>query len=89
MPTSIISNVITDASGVPLAGVPITITLVAYGAFRVSDSSELAPQLTVTTDTTGTWSVALERTSNITPADSFYHVDEQIPSAQGAITESW
>lgn len=83
MPTSIISNVITDASGTPLAGVPVIITLVPHAAFRVSDSSEVAPRQTVTTDTTGTWSMALERNSNITPADSFYDVEEQLPTTQG------
>lgn len=83
MPTSTISNTVTNPSGTALAGVPIIVRLVPRGGFRITDASEVTPVVTTTTNASGVWSLALERNSNITPANSYYEVEEQCTAAQG------
>lgn len=81
--TSTITNTVKDLNGTPIVGVSVDILLKPSGAFRIDDSTEIAPKETVVTDVNGTWSVNLERTSNISPANSHYLVTEKIPVANG------
>lgn len=81
--TSTISNTIKDLNGTAIAGVSVDILLKPQGAFRIDDNTEIAPKETVVTDVNGTWSINLERTSNISPANSYYSVTEKIPVANG------
>ena len=83
MPTSVISNVVTDPNGVAVADCPVIIRLQPAGSFRITDDSEIAPVVETITDDTGLWSIALEETSNITPANSYYEVEERIPAHRG------
>lgn len=85
MATSVISNTITSPDGTPIANVPVTITLVPAGAFRIDNSFDMAPvdQPTITSSGGGNWSATLEQNANLTPAGSYYLVTEQIPQAQG------
>ncbi len=83
MPTSTITNTVTGPSGTALANIPVKVSLYPKGAFRISDSSEVATQVFTTTNASGVWSLALEQTANISPANSYYVVEEQIPQYQG------
>lgn len=83
MATSIISNTVTNPSGTALEGVPVVVRLVPGGGFRISDSSEVTPKVTTVTDSSGDWSLVLEENANITPANSYYEVEEQLTAAQG------
>lgn len=84
MATSTISNTVTDANGVAVADCPVTIRLIPRGAFRIDTNTEIAPVVHTTTDATGLWSVTLEENANITPANSYYEVEESIPTRRGA-----
>lgn len=83
MATSTISHTITGPTGTALSGVPIIIRLVPRGAFRTADGSEVAPVYTTTTNASGQWSATLERNSGISPANSYYEVEQQLTQAQG------
>jgi hypothetical protein len=83
MPTSAMTNTITDATGGALASVSVVIRLRPPGARRVSDNSEVAPAVTVTTNASGIWTANLEQTSNISPAGSYYEATELVASTQG------
>lgn len=83
MATSTISNTIEDPSGGDVEGIAVTVTLMPTAGFRVSDAVEVARTVSTTTDTNGAWSLALERNSNITPANTYYRVVEEIPASQG------
>lgn len=83
MATSTISNTIEDPSGGDVEGILVTVTLMPTGGFRISDSVEVGRTVSTTTDTNGAWSLALERNSNISPANTHYLVTEHIPESQG------
>lgn len=88
MPTSTISNIITDPRGIPLAGVGVTVQLQPGPGFRLSDGSEVSGSVQAVTNAAGLWSLALERNSNITPAGSYWLVSEDIPAGAGG-QRSW
>jgi putative SOS response-associated peptidase YedK len=83
MATSIITHTITGPTGTALSAVPVIIRLVPRGAFRTADGSEVAPTYVTTTNASGVWSATLERNSGISPANSFYEVEQQLSPAQG------
>lgn len=83
--TSTISNVVKDPSGAALVGVPVSVTLMPAGGFRVDDATEVARAYNTVTDGSGSWSIALERNSNITPSNTTYEVVELIPAANGGL----
>lgn len=87
MPTSSISNVTKDLNGNVVPLVPVVITLQPPGGFRISDSSEVAPEYSTTSDAGGSWAVALEQTSNISPTGSYYVAQEQYPASAGGYRE--
>lgn len=83
MATSTISNTIKDLNGDPVEGVVVIVRLLPGTGFRIAEGTEIAPQDTTVTDSNGLWSIALEQQANITPADTGYEVEEQIPDAKG------
>lgn len=83
MATSTISNTITDPNGVAVASVPVTVRLMPAGGFRIDTFTEVARVVTTTTNGSGTWSLALERNSNITPDNSWYEIVEDVPGTAG------
>lgn len=86
MATSTISNTILDLEGNAVASVPVVVTLMPSGGFRSDTFTEVARQVTTTTDSNGLWSLSLERNSNIVPEGTFYVVDEHIPTDKGGAT---
>lgn len=87
MPTSVISNVTKDINGNVAANVTVVIFLQPPGGFRITDASEVAPEYSTVSNGSGSWSVALEQTSNISPSGSYYIVQEQYADAQGGYRE--
>lgn len=95
MGTSTITDVITDVTGAVVAtssGVAINIRLVSaggqVGGFRISDGTEVASQTQISATTAGSFSVALENNTNITPTGTFYTVEAINPSSYGG-TREW
>lgn len=88
MATSVISNTITDLDGTAISGVVIVVRLKPGPGFRTADSTEVASQDSTTTNSTGFWSLTLERNAGIEPNGSYYEVEEQIPDANGGL-RSW
>jgi hypothetical protein len=84
MATSTISNTCTDPSGVAVASVTVKATLVpALRAFRTGPATEVAAVVSTVSNGSGAWSLVLERNADITPAGTYYIVEEQIPAASG------
>lgn len=83
MATSTITNTITDPSGTAVANVRVIVRTCPRGSFRTADGSEVAPTVETTTNASGVWSLSLERNSGITPANSYYEVEEQLPINKG------
>lgn len=83
MPTSVISNTCLTATGEGLAGVEVTATLWPGPGFRVADDSEVAGVVRTDTDATGDWSLALEETAGISPAETAYVIEEKFPDRHG------
>lgn len=81
MATSTITNTVTDPSGAAVVGARIVARLVPSPAFRIAEGSEIKQLVETVTDASGNWSLALERTANITPANSNYEVTEYLPDA--------
>ena len=88
MATFTVSNTILTPAGNPVAGVQVLIFLRPEGCFRTSDKSELVSPLIVTTNASGTWSTPLEDNLNITPAGSYYEIEERVPPMYGG-TQIW
>lgn len=65
-----------------MSGVTVVCTLKPYG-FRISDGTTIARRQTTTTNGSGVYTFTLEETSNITPAGSWYEIEEQTPTASG------
>jgi hypothetical protein len=81
--TSIITGNITNASGTALANVAVKVRLLPRPAYKTSTGAELSPTIEFTTDASGNYAMTLERTADITPANSFYEVTEYIPTRYG------
>lgn len=81
MPTSIISGTVVDPSGTPQASTAVRARLVPKGATRISDNSTISEIESTTTNSLGNWSLTLEEQSNISPANSYYAVEEVLLSS--------
>ncbi|HET7486841.1 MAG TPA: LamG-like jellyroll fold domain-containing protein [Acidimicrobiales bacterium] len=83
MATSTITNVAKDPSGVAVAGITVIATLRPGPGFRVDDGSEVTAIKTTTSAGDGSWSLALERNANITPAGSWWEIEEVFADTAG------
>ena len=79
MATSAITNTLTDALGTALAGIRVVARLIPTPAFRTATAVEISPLTETETDASGNWSLALEETAGITPANSRYEIIEYVP----------
>lgn len=77
-----ITNTLKDPSGTAVSGATITAKLMPCGGFR-SDNSEVTPIETTTSDGSGNWTLSLERNDQITPANTYYEITEDMGSTQG------
>lgn len=87
MPTGALSSTITDPSGTAIVGVVVNARLKPRGGFR-ADATEVSNLESTTTDASGNYSFTLEYNSNITPAGTYWEVEEQIPDASGG-PQTW
>lgn len=83
MATSNITNRILDPSGTAIASVTINARLKPGPGFQSDTFEEIAGLETTTTDANGDWTLTLERNSGITPANSYWEIEEKIPEANG------
>ncbi|MGH7432352.1 MAG: hypothetical protein ACREJL_01225, partial [Candidatus Methylomirabilales bacterium] len=83
MATSTITNTIRDLNGDPVSGVSVIARLRPGPGFRVSDGAELVPEETTTSDVNGAWTLTLERNLDITPAGSWYEIEEDLTIPRG------
>jgi hypothetical protein len=88
VPTSTITGTVTDPTGVAVSGAVVVCTLMPTGGFRTADGSEVARAVSTTTNASGVYSFALERNSGISPANTYYQIEERIPAANGG-TKVW
>lgn len=88
MATSNITNTVTDPSGVAVGACRVVARLMPVPGFRISDSSEVARTVETLTNGSGLWTLALERNSNISPANTYYEVTEYVPVNRGG-TRVW
>jgi hypothetical protein len=86
--TSTITGTVTDPTGVAVSGAVVVCTLMPTGGFRTADGSEVARAVSTTTNASGVYSFALERNSGISPANTYYQIEERIPAANGG-TKVW
>lgn len=87
--TSIGFRTITDPSNVPIAGVVVIARLRPVKAgIRVDDLSVITGELRAVTDVNGSYSLTLERNGNITPANTYWEIEERIPRTKGG-TKTW
>ena len=80
------SNITSQITTPNQAGITVTATLV-NGFFKVDSFDEIVGVVTTTTDGSGNWTLALERQSNIAPANSYWIVREDIPATYGGARE--
>src|SRR5690348_5867699 len=79
MATSVISNTVIDPSGNPVPFATVVATLVVP-AFLTATGIEVATQVTTTANASGVWSLALERNADLTPAGTYYIIDQLLPA---------
>lgn len=79
MATSTITNTVKDPAGNNLPGVRVVARIHPHPAFRTVAGSEIAPVVEAVTDSNGQWSLALERTADITPSNTYYEIIEYTP----------
>ena len=84
MATGVITNTTRNPSDVVVANVPVVARLRPAPGFRISDSTEITQIVETTSNSVGFWSLALEQTSNITPANSWWEIEEQFTPANGS-----
>lgn len=88
MSTSAITNTIKDPAGTGVAGVVVTAYLQPSAGFRISDNTEVAQAVSTTTNGSGLWTLNLEQTANINPANSWYLIVEAVPDSAGG-SNTW
>lgn len=77
-------NTILDPAQLPIAGVQVTAKLMPTAGFRLSvPLSEVARQVTTISNAVGYWELPLESYLNITPANTYYEIVEEIPQVDG------
>lgn len=91
MTTSVISHTEIDPNNNPVPSYPVNVRLTTAagqtGGFRLSDGTGISSVYPLTASTAGAWSVALERSTGITPGGSFYVAEMQIGSTAGGTRE--
>lgn len=83
MSTSTVSNIVRDVTGAVVPNVLVTAQLLPGSAFRTSDFTEVASLASVTSAADGSWSMVLERNSDIVPEFTYYVITENIPASRG------
>lgn len=83
MTTSTITGTIKDGSGTALEGVKVVCRLFPRPAFVSATGVEVSPSVETTTNSSGVYTLALERTAGITPSDSYYEITEYISDRYG------
>lgn len=77
-------NTILDPAQLPVANVLVTATLKPTAGFRLSlPLAEVARTVSTTSSATGYWELPLESWLNITPANTWYEIVEEIPQVDG------
>lgn len=83
MPTGTLSNRILDPSGTAQVGVTVTARLMGergpVSGFRIDTGYEVTSAEQTTSDSSGDWSMTLERNSNISPAGTYWEITEEVP----------
>lgn len=77
-------NTILDPAQLPIAGVAVTASLKPTAGFRLTPPlAEVARTVNTVSSATGYWELPLESWLNITPANTWYEIVEEIPQADG------
>lgn len=77
-------NTILDPAQLPVPGVLVNATLKPSAGFRLSvPQAEVARTVTTVSNAVGYWELPLESWLNITPANTYYEIVEQIPQVDG------
>lgn len=77
-------NTILDPAQLPVVGVKITAQLMPTAGFRLSvPLSEVARTVNTISNSVGYWELPLESYLNITPANTYYRIIEEIPQVDG------
>ncbi len=77
-------NTILDPAQIPIPNVLVTARLMPTAGFRLSlPLAEVARTVSTTSSATGYWELPLESWLNITPANTWYEIVEEIPQADG------
>lgn len=77
-------NTILDPAQLPIAGVNVTARLMPTAGFRLTAPlSEVARTVNVISNSVGYWELPLESYLNITPANTYYEIVEEIPITDG------
>lgn len=88
MATSAITNSVKDATGVAVSGAKVRIRLMPCAGFKITDGQEVAQRCDTVTDASGNWTATLEQNINISPAGTYYEVEEFIPVTSGG-SKKW
>ncbi len=87
--TSTIFNTITDPSNDPVVGAVVIARLKPINsAVRVDDATEISGEVRAVTDVNGYYELELERNGNITPANTYWEIEERVPRSKGG-TNVW
>lgn len=78
MPVGLLVDRIVDGAGHGVPGLTVIAIPRPLGATRISDGSDISAVSTVTA-ADGSYQLALEQDGNMSPADSYWEIDEQIP----------
>lgn len=77
-------NTILDPAQIPIPNVTVTATLKPTAGFRLSlPLAEVSRTVTTQSSLTGYWELPLESYLNITPANTWYEIVEEIPQVDG------
>lgn len=77
-------NTILDPAQLPVSGVLVTARLMPTAGFRLSlPLAEVARTVSTVSNSVGYWELPLESWLNITPANTWYEIVEEIPQADG------
>lgn len=77
-------NTLLNPSSLPIVGVEVTATLKPTSGFRIAaPSAEVSRTVSTVSNTVGYWELPLESYLNITPANTYYQVVENIPQVSG------
>lgn len=87
--TSVGTRTITDPAGTPLVGVVVIARLrPVNSAIRIDDFTECTGEIRAVTNGSGVYTVTLERNGNLTPANTYWEIEERIPRINGG-TKIW